>query len=96
MTKQTWKQYITGMAFCAAFQSMITEKDNKENTCNFKFDSFKISKYLEENKRTSLSKLIFSLRSKALDIKYWCPWKYVDVNCVACGKFPETRRGRPR
>ena len=71
------------------FHSMITENKNKEKTGDIKFESLKMSKYLEENKRRSLSKLIFSVRSKTLDIKDWCPWKYVDVNCVACGKFPE-------
>ena len=89
MTKPNWKKYIKEKVLCAAFQSMITENKNKEKTCDIKFESLKMSKYLDENKRRSLSKLIFSVRSKTLDIKDWCPWKYVDVNCVACGKFPE-------
>ena len=39
--------------------------------------------------RTSLSKVIFNVRSKTLNIKDWCPWNYSDMNCVACGDFPE-------
>ena len=88
MTKHAWRKYITEMVLCAAFQNMIKENNDKEKTCDIKFESIKISKYLEENKRTSLSTLIFSVISKTLDIKDWCPWKYVDVNCVACGTFP--------
>ena len=30
------------------------------------------------------------MRSKTLDLKYWCPRKYDTVNCVACGNYPET------
>ena len=29
-----------------------------------------------ENERTSLSKLIFQIRSQTMDIKTWQPWKY--------------------
>ena len=39
--------------------------------------------------RTSLSKLMFNVRSKTLHIKDCCPWNFSDINCVACGKFPE-------
>ena len=30
------------------------------------------------------------MRSKTLDLTYWCPWKYDTVNCVACGNYTET------
>ena len=30
------------------------------------------------------------MRSKTLDVRDWCPWKYDTVNCVACGNYPET------
>ena len=40
--------------------------------------------------RTSLSHLIFSIRSKTLDVKEYQPWKYENNNCIACGKYPET------
>ena len=49
-----------------------------------------MSEYLVRNKRTSLSKIIFSVRSKTLDIKEWLPWNYTDNKCVACKKTFET------
>ena len=52
------------------------------------FEKLEMSKYLQENNRTSLSKVIFGVRSKTLDLKDWCPWKYDTVNCVACGNYP--------
>ena len=39
---------------------------------------------------TSLSKIIFSLRSKTYDIKTWQPWKYFDNLCVICELKAET------
>ena len=49
-----------------------------------------MSQYLLEEKRISLLKIIFSVRSRTLDLKYWCLWKYDTLNCVACGNYPET------
>ena len=49
-----------------------------------------MSDYLLENQRTSLSKFIFCVRSKTLDIKEWQSWKYEDEWCVMCLQYPET------
>ena len=49
-----------------------------------------MSEYLEENNRTLLSNIIFSIRSRTLDIKNWQPWKYSDLLCVKCELYPET------
>ena len=43
-----------------------------------------------DNRNTTLSKVIFSLRSKTLDIKTWQPWKYFDNLCVLCELKEET------
>ena len=43
-----------------------------------------------ENERTSLSKLIFSIRSKTLDIKEWNPWSYANNICILCMTSIET------
>ena len=69
MTKIAWKQYVKEMLQSAALESLVKENKNKEKTCDVKFETLKICKYLEENMRTSLSTLIFSIRSKTLDIK---------------------------
>ena len=42
------------------------------------------AKYINENKQTSLTTLIFSIRSRTLDIKEWSSWKYTDLSCVKC------------
>ena len=54
------------------------------------FEELKTSEYLLKNKSTTLSKIIFSLRSKTLDIKTWQPWKYYDNLCVFCELKEET------
>ena len=43
-----------------------------------------MSEYLKENTKTSLSKIIFLVRSGTLDIKKWNSWKYDDNLCVMC------------
>ena len=45
-----------------AFMELIKEKDTKEKTRNIKFACLEMSEYLKENKKTHLSKIIFSLR----------------------------------
>ena len=49
-----------------------------------------MSSYLAENKNTFLSKIIFSVRSKTLNIKEYQQWLYENDLCVACGLFSET------
>ena len=50
----------------------------------FVFSKLKLNDYLVENRSINLSRIIFSLRSKTLDIKTWQPWKYFDNLCVTC------------
>ena len=54
------------------------------------FEELKLSKYLHDNRNQSLSKIIFSVRSKTLDLKTLQPWKYFDNLCVLCEKKAET------
>ena len=49
-----------------------------------------MSQYLWENKNKELSLVIFSVRSKTLDIKEWQPWKYQDNLCVKCDLYAKT------
>ena len=43
-----------------------------------------------DNRNTTLTKIIFSLRSETLDIKTWQPWRYFDNLCVVCQLKEET------
>ena len=52
-----------------ALKSLVNGNSRKDKTRTVVFKELKITKYLTENERTSLSKLIFSIRSKTLDIK---------------------------
>ena len=90
ITKYCWKKYVKERVKSSALTNLCIENSKKEKTQNIWFDKLEMSKYLQENKRTSLSKVIFSVRSKTLDVKEWFPWKYDTVNCVACGNYPET------
>ena len=49
-----------------------------------------MSHYLAENKKTKLSKTIFSVSSKTLDLKHWLPCLYENDTCIACDKEVET------
>ena len=61
-----------------------------EKTKDISFKELKTSEYLLDNRNTTLSKVIFSLRSQTLDIKTWQPWKYFDNLCVLCELKEET------
>ena len=54
------------------------------------FSELKISDYLARNQRTMLSRIIFSDRSKTLDIKEYHPQNYYTDSCVRCENIPET------
>ena len=61
-----------------------------EKTKDINFQDLNTSEYLLDNRSTTLSRIIFSLRSKTLDIKTWQPWKYYDNLCVFCEIKEET------
>ena len=90
MTKQAWKTFVKEKVKYAALTELVEENSTKEKTKTIQFNELKMSDYLEVNLRTSLSQLIFSIRSKTLDVKEYQPWKYKNNTCVACQKYPET------
>ena len=49
-----------------------------------------MSNYLIENRNVLISNIIFSIRSKTLDIKEYQPWKYENDLSVMCCLFIET------
>ena len=46
-----------------------------------------MSQYISDNKKTSLTRVIFSIRSKTLNIKVWNPWKYENLFCLQCDEI---------
>ena len=89
-SKKLWKNYIKSSVNDLAFKHLVLENSVLENTKDILFEELKTSEYLLHNKSTSLSKIIFSRRSKTFDIKKWLPWKYYDNLCVACELKEET------
>ena len=73
-----------------ALTRLVEENSRKDKTRSIQFTELKMTQYLFENERTSLSRIIFSVRSKTLDIKEWNPWSYSDNICIACQKDDET------
>ena len=61
-----------------------------KNILKIQFEELKLSHYLKENKNSLLSKVIFSVRSRTLDLKTLQPWKYFDNLCVMCETKSET------
>ena len=90
MSKWSWKKFIKAKIKAAALITLTEENSSKEKTKDIVFEQLKMSDYLAVNENTSLSRIIFSIRSKTLDIKEWQPWKYTDNLCVQCEKVPET------
>ena len=62
----------------------------KENTKDVLFECLEMNSYLKENKRKSLTHIIFHIRSKTLNIKEYQPWNYINNLCVKCEVFSET------
>ena len=90
MAKKTWKELVKKKVKEKAFESLVEENSRKDKTRTVVFTKLKMTQYLSENGRTSLSKLIFAVRSKTLDIKEWNSWSYSDNICIACKKEVET------
>ena len=90
VSKVGWKKYLDKKTKDAAFIYLSDENLKKENTRNIVFQSLDMSTYLKTNKRKSLTQIIFSIRSKTLNIKEFQPWNYEDNLCVQCEIFAET------
>ena len=80
----------------AAFKYLMEQK-NKEGKHtkikNIEYKQLCIQEYLlEGNFNTELSKVIFKMRGKTLEIKEHKKWKYENVICVGCGKNIETEK----
>ena len=90
MSKRQWKKLINQKIKEKALNYLVAENDKKEKTRHIKFNKLEMSNYLNENKSTSLSKLIFSIRSGTLDIKCLNKWNYGDNLCVMCELKAET------
>ena len=88
--KSAWKKFIKERVKTASLIYLCNENSQKEKTRDIMFEELKISDYLEDNRNTVVSKIIFSCRSKTLDMKENMPWKYQDTLCVACEMFDET------
>ena len=89
MSKGFWKKIVKETTKFFAFAELVEENSETEKTRDIHFNSLEISSYLAENERTSLSKIIFQIRSQTMDIKTWQPWKYSDKTCVKCEKTEE-------
>ena len=89
-SKFTWKKYIRKKVKMCALKHLNEENQSKERTKSIEFNELTMSHYLAESKKTELSKIIFSVRSKTLDLKHWLPWLYENDTCIACDKYVET------
>ena len=90
MSKWKWKKIVKENTKIAALRYLNNENSKRNKTKDIVFRDLKMCEYLKQNQRTSLSKFIFCIRSKSLDIKEWQSWKYEDEWCVMCLQYPET------
>ena len=73
-----------------ALKYLSTQNSQLEKTKDIVFDKLETNEYLLDNRSTSLSKIIFCIRTETFDIKKWQPLKYNDSLCVACEVKEET------
>ena len=71
MSKNMWKKYIKETVKSAALKCLVNENYTKEKTKGIKISSLGLSEYLRKNMKKSVSQIIFSTRSKTLEIKQW-------------------------
>ena len=76
--RKTWKTFITKKVREYVLNHLVEENRKLDNTKEIIFNELKLANYLKDNQSHSSSKIIFSVRSKTLDIKAWQPWKYFD------------------
>ena len=78
----------------AAFNYLMEQKNTPGKHTKIKHIEYKqlcMKEYLlDENYNTEISKLIFKMRGKTLDIKQHKKWKYENNLCVGCGENPES------
>ena len=86
-SKTQWKMLVRNAIKKNVFQKLISANLSLENNKDIIFTELRMIDYLIDNRNTTLSKIIFSLRSKTFDIKTWQPWKYL---CVLCEIKEET------
>ena len=84
-THNQWKTIVKSRVKELALRNLVEENSTKEKTKQIEFKELKMSKYLRKNTNSQISKIIFSIRSKTFDIKFWQEWKYNDNACVTCG-----------
>ena len=89
-TKRTWKLFVSKKLKKFVLVKLVNENNKLENAKHISFEELKLSNYLNDNRNIALSKIIFSIRSKTLDIKTLQPWKYFDNLCVLCEEKAET------
>jgi len=88
--KPKWKEMIKRKTKEKAFKDLLKENSEKTKTKDIVFEDLELSDYLKENKNTTLSNTIFSVRSGTLDIKQWNSWSYENNLCLMCEFKEET------
>ena len=88
--KPKWKEMIKRKTKEKALKDLLKENSEKTKTKDIVFEDLELSDYLKENKKTTLSNTIFSVRSGTLDIKQWNSWSYENNLCLMCEFKEET------
>ena len=96
MSEFRFKKLVKQNTTMAAFKYLMEQKNKPGKHTKIKDIEYKqlcIQEYLlEGNYNTELSKVMFKMRGKTLEIKEHKKWKYENVICVGCGKNNETEK----
>ena len=94
MSEYKFKKIVKEKTCQAAFKYLMEQKNTPGKHTKIKNIEYKqlcMQEYLlEGNFNTEISKLIFKMRGKTLDIKEHKKWKYENNLCVGCGKNAES------
>ena len=94
MSEFSFKKIVKQKTIEAAFKYLMEQKNKPGKHTkiqNIEYKELCIQEYLlEGNMNTEISKLIYKMRGKTLDIKEHKKWKNDDNLCVGCDKNVET------
>ena len=79
-----WNFFVNYHIKKKAFSDLVEENQTEEKTKEIIFKKLEMSDYLKTNVNTAITRIIFSIRARTLDIKSWNIWNYDNNMCDMC------------
>ena len=93
LSKYSFKKIVKEKISQFAFKALTNEQRNLSKVNHLKFSGLKIQEYLLPNKLgLSMSRFVFLLRSRMLDVRCNYKNKYIDILCPLCKSDQDTQQ----